>query len=74
MSKILITSIRVGVSKAGKEYAHISAVNLADGSVFEGFLDPKVAQGVEATDLKDLEALADNAEFDQKGRVVHIGK
>jgi len=70
--KILITELKVGTSAKGNEYAHVSAVNLSDGSVFSGFVDPKVVAGREAVDLAALEELADEASFDQKGRIVSL--
>jgi len=72
--KVIVTSLKVGTSVKGNEYARVSCVNLSDGSVFEGFVDPAVAKGIEAVDLSELEALADEVQFDQKGRIVSFGK
>lgn len=72
--KILITEVVVKTSVKGNDYARISFVNLTDGSTFSGFVDPSVVKGITPVDLSELSALADEAEFDQRGRVVRIGQ
>jgi len=72
--KLLITALKVGRSARGNDYARVSGVNLDDGSVLDVFVDPKVVEGIEATDLSELSGLADDVEFDQKGRIVRLGE
>lgn len=72
--KILITALKVGVSARGNDYARLCGVNLEDGSVLDTFVDPKVVEGVEAVDLSNLEDYADDATFDQRGRIVSLSE
>jgi len=72
--KLLITALKVGTSARGNNYARIAGVNLDDGSVLDVFVDPKVVEGIEAVDLSELSALADEVTFDQKGRIVSLSE
>jgi len=73
MSKVLITRAQIGVGKAsGKPYAHVSYVDVETGEVGSGFCDPKVLDGVEAVDLKELESLSVEVHFDSRARVSEV--
>jgi len=71
--KILITALKIATSAKGNEYARISFVNLEDGSVNEAFVAPEVVRDGKAVDLSDLNEFADEATFNQKGKIVQLG-
>lgn len=79
MSKIIITrKAEITSKKTGDKYIAISFVNVGDGSVGESLFDASVFAGFVldgdyVVDVKELENIAVDCEFNQRGKIVHLG-